>query len=115
MTLYAGLLMFTIASVGVGLSISALSANMHQAMLYTFVLIMPLMLLSGLATPVANMPDLLQTLTCANPLRFAVHLVRAVYLEGAQLADVWQDMIPLMLIAGLTLPLAAWLFRHRLV
>ncbi|SEG75439.1 ABC transporter permease [Marinobacterium lutimaris] len=114
-TLYAGLLMFTIASVGVGLSISALSANMHQAMLYTFVLIMPLMLLSGLATPVANMPDLLQTLTYANPLRFAIHLVRGVYLEGAQLGDVWRDMVPLMLIAVFTLPLAAWLFRHRLI
>ncbi|WP_432696698.1 ABC transporter permease [Marinobacterium sp. YM272] len=114
-TLYTGLLMFTIASVGIGLSISALSANMHQAMLYTFVLIMPLMLLSGLATPVANMPDLLQTATYANPLRFAIQLVRAVYLEGAQLADVWRDMIPLMLIAVVTLPLAAWLFRHRLV
>ncbi|MBS99905.1 MAG: antibiotic ABC transporter permease [Oceanospirillaceae bacterium] len=114
-TLYAGLLMFTIASVGIGLSISALSTNMHQAMLYTFVLIMPLMLLSGLATPVANMPDLLQTLTYANPLRFSIHLVRAVYLEGAQLTDVIPDMIPLMVIALITLPLAAWLFRHRLV
>lgn len=114
-TLYTGLLMFTVASVGIGLSISALSANMHQAMLYTFVLIMPLMLLSGLATPVANMPDLMQTLTYANPLRFAIHLVRTVYLEGAQLADVWPDMVPLLLISVLTLPLAAWLFRHRLV
>lgn len=113
-TLYTGLLMFNIACVGIGLSISALSTNMHQAMLYTFVLIMPLMLLSGLATPVENMPDLLQTLTYGNPLRFAIHLVRKVYLEGAQLADLVPDLIPLVVIALLTLPLAAWLFRHRL-
>ncbi|MBV1786856.1 ABC transporter permease [Marinobacterium sp. D7] len=114
-TLYTGLLMFTVASVGIGLSISALSANMQQAMLYTFVLIMPLMLLSGLATPVENMPDLLQTATYINPLRFSIHLVREVYLEGAQLADVVPDLIPLIIIAVVTLPLAAWLFRHRLV
>lgn len=115
LTLYTGLLIFTIASVGIGLSISALSANMHQAMLYTFVLIMPLMLLSGLATPVENMPEVLQIATYANPLRFSIHLVRAVYLEGAQLADVWHDLIPLLVISVVTLPLAAWLFRHRLV
>lgn len=114
-TLYLGLLMFTIASVGIGLSISALSANMHQAMLYTFVLIMPLMLLSGLATPVANMPELMQTLTLGNPLRFAIHLVRRVYLEGADLMTVLPDMVPLLVISVITLPLAAWLFRHRLV
>lgn len=115
LVLYAGLLMFTLACVGIGLSISALSANMQQAMLYTFVLIMPLMLLSGLATPVANMPDWLQSATYANPLRFAIDLVRGVYLENIGFAEMVPDLIPLLVIALLTLPLAAWLFRHRLV
>jgi len=115
LTLYAGLLMFTIACVGIGLSISAVSANMHQAMLYTFVLIMPMMLLSGLATPVANMPDAMQIATYANPLRFGIHMVRRVYLENIGLADMVPDLIPLLVMALVTLPLAAWLFRHRLV
>lgn len=114
-TLYAGLLMFTVASVGIGLSISALSANMQQAMLYTFVLMMPLMLLSGLTTPVEDMPGAMQWLTSVNPLRYAIHLVQRVYLEGVGLATVVGDIIPLVIIAAITLPLAAWLFRHRLV
>jgi ABC-2 type transport system permease protein len=115
LTLYAGLLCFTIASVGIGLSISAVSANMQQAMLYTFVLIMPLMLLSGLTTPVRNMPEALQIATLANPLRFAIDLVQRVYLEGVGLLTVWHNLIPLVVIAAITLPLAAWLFRNRLV
>jgi len=114
-TLYIGLAMFTIASVGVGLSISALSANMQQAMLYTFVLLMPLVLLSGLTTPVANMPEALQIATLANPLRYAIDLVRRVYLEGVGLSTVVSDLIPLAIIAVVTLPAAAWLFRNRLV
>lgn len=114
LVLYAGLLMFTIAIVGVGLSISALSATMQQAMLYTFVLLMPLVLLSGLTTPVRNMPQGFQIATYANPLRFAVDLVRSVYLEGAGLAVIWRDLIPFAGIAAITLPLAAWLFRRRL-
>jgi ABC-2 type transport system permease protein len=110
-----GLLLFTLAVVGTGLSISALSANMQQAMLYTFVLLMPLVLLSGLATPVRNMPQAFQIATYANPLRFAIDLVRRVYLEGATLAQVWHDFVPFFCVAAVTLPLAGWLFRNRLV
>lgn len=112
--LYLGLAMFTLASVGIGLSISAIALNMQQAMLYTFMLVMPLMLLSGLLTPVRNMPEVLQILTFANPLRFGIDLVRRVYLEGAGLNDVAFNFVPLLAIAGVTLPLAAWLFRNRL-
>ena len=112
--LYLGLLTFTIASVGIGLSISALSLTMQQAMLYTFFLIMPLMLLSGLLAPVRNMPVALQIATYVNPLRFGMSIVRRVYLEGAGLGDVALDFVPLLLIAAVTLPLAAWLFRNRL-
>ena len=112
--LYLGLLTFNIAVVGVGLSISALSMSMQQAMLYTFLLIMPLMLLSGLLTPVRNMPRVLQIATYVNPLRFGMSIVRGVYLEGAGLADVWPAFIPLFVLAAVTLPLAAWLFRNRM-
>jgi len=114
LTLYAGLLVFTIAGVGIGLGISALSATMQQAMFYTFVLLMPMMLLSGLTTPVRNMPAALQIATYANPLRFGIDFVRRVYLEGVGFATVWPDLVPLLAISALTLPAAAWLFRHRL-
>ncbi|WP_341677501.1 ABC transporter permease [Niveibacterium sp. SC-1] len=112
--MYGGLILFNCAAVGIGLSISALALSMQQAMLYTFLLIMPLMLLSGLLTPVRNMPAVLQIATYANPLRFGISIVRRVYLEGAGLADVAPDFVPLLAIAALTLPLAAWLFRNRL-
>lgn len=113
--LYLALLVFTVASVGIGLSISAVSVNMQQAMLYTFLLIMPLMLLSGFLTPVGNMPEILQVATYANPLRFGIDLVRRVYLEGAGFHEVGFNFIPMLVVAAITLPLSAWLFRNRLV
>ena len=112
--LYLGLFTFTGAAVGIGLSISALAVSMQQAMLYTFLMIMPLMLLSGLMSPVSNMPRVLQLLTYANPLRFGMDLTRRVYLEGAGLREVGFDFVPMLAVAGITLPLAAWLFRNRL-
>ena len=112
--LYLGLLAFNAATVGVGLSVSALSLTMQQAMLYNFMLVLPMTLLSGLMTPVRNMPQALQTVTHANPLRFGVSIVRRVYLEGATLTDVAPDFLPLLAMTALSLPLAAWLFRNRL-
>lgn len=115
LTLYASLVMFTVASVGIGLAISAFAANMQQAMLYTFVFLMPMMLLSGLTSPIGNMPVPMQYLTLANPLRYAIEMVQRIYLEGVGFAWIVNDLWPLAVIAALTLPAAAWLFRHRLV
>ncbi|SDH44545.1 ABC transporter permease [Pseudomonas panipatensis] len=112
--LYGGLLVFMVSCVGLGLSISAVSLNMQQAMLYTFVLVMPIMLLSGLATPVRNMPEGLQMATYVNPLRFAIDLIQRIYLEGAGLTSVAHDLVPMLGVAAVTLPLSAWLFRNRL-
>jgi len=112
--LYFGLLCFNIAAVGIGLSLSAVALNMQQAMLYTFLVMMPLMLLSGLLSPIETMPEILNIMTYANPLRFAIDLVRRVYLEGADFYDIAFNFIPMLVMAAITLPLAAWLFRNRL-
>lgn len=113
-TLYFGLVLFLLAAVGLGLFVSAFAATMQQAMLYSFLLMMPFILLSGLVTPIANMPEPLQYFTAINPLRYAIHLVHRVYLEGVGIERLGGDLWPLVAIATVTLTGAAWLFRHRL-
>ena len=70
--LYFGIFIFTLSTVGTGLAISSISQTMQQAMIFSFVLIVPMVILSGLVTPVYNMPEILQVLTYADPLRFAL-------------------------------------------
>ena len=113
-TLYIGLGLFLLAAVGIGLFVSSFSATMQQAMLYSFVLLMPFTLLSGLATPIGNMPEVFQVLTMINPLRYAIDIAHRVYLEGAGLGDLLPDLLPLIVMAAVTLPIAAWMFRNRL-
>jgi len=113
-TLYSGLILFVIAAVGIGLFVSSLVASMQQAMLFSFVLLMPFILLSGLATPIANMPDFFQWMTLVDPLRYALDITRRVYLEGVGLGVLVGDLWPLIVIAVITLPIAAWMFRNRL-
>jgi pyoluteorin transport system permease protein len=112
-TLAFGLLAFLLASVGIGLLLSAVVATMQQAMLFAFMGVMPFVLLSGFATPLSAMPQWLHDATVINPLRFGVAIARRVYLEGADLRAIAPDMWPLGVIAAVSLTAAAWLFQRR--
>ena len=114
LTLCAGLLLFLLAAVGIGLLISAVAATMQQALLYSMLLIMPFSLLSGLTTPISSMPIALQYLTAINPLRYAIDITRRVYLEGTGLDLLISDLWPLAVLGTLTLWAAAWMFSHRM-
>jgi ABC-2 type transport system permease protein len=114
LTLYAGLSLFVLASTGIGLLVSSVAATMQQAMLFSFLIMMPFALLSGLATPIASMPEVLQYLTLVNPLRYAIDIAHRVYLEGAGLKLLFPELWPLALMAAVMLSAASWMFRHRL-
>jgi pyoluteorin transport system permease protein len=103
-----------LASAGIGLLLSSVAATMQQAMLYSFMLIMPFSLLSGLTTPVSSMPALLQYFTWINPLRYAIDMAHRVYLEGVGLQLLIPELWPLAIIAAVTLSASSWMFRHRL-
>lgn len=113
-TLYLGILLFLIAAVGVGLMISSLVTTMQQALLGAFLIIMPFSLLSGLSTPISNMPEAVQYLTLVNPLRYAISISHRVFLEGASLRDVAPDLWPMACIAFVSLSVAVRMFRSRL-
>jgi ABC-2 type transport system permease protein len=113
-TLYAGLLLFLLAAVGIGLLLSAVAQTMQQAMLYSMLLIMPFSLLSGLTTPISSMPTLVRYLSAINPLSYAIDITRRVYLEGAGLELLGADLWPLAVIAALTLTAASWMFSNRM-
>jgi drug efflux transport system permease protein len=111
--LVVALACFIVAIVGVGLLVSSLSMTMQQALLGSFVFIMPSVVLSGFATPVANMPRWLQLATRINPIRYIITALREVFLEGADIHMLWPQIWPLIIMAAVMLPIAAWLFRHR--
>jgi ABC-2 type transport system permease protein len=111
--LVVALLCFIITIVGVGLLVSSLSMTMQQGLLGSFLFIMPAVTLSGFATPIENMPLWLQQADLVNPVRYIIIALRSIFLEGADLSMVWPHLRPLLLIASVTLPLSAWMFRHR--
>ena len=113
-TLYTALVLFVLAAVGIGLMVSSVVATMQQAMLFSFVILMPFILLSGITTPIENMPQALQYFTLLDPLRYAIDIIHRIYLEAAGLGSLVPELWPLAIIAAITLSAAAWMFRNRL-
>lgn len=112
--LYISALVFQFSVVSVGLFISSASATQQQAVLGTFVFMVPAMILSGFVTPIANMPHWLQPVTYVNPLRYFLIIVNGVFLKDMPFSEIIRNMIPLVGIGLLTMTAAAVFFRRRL-
>ncbi|MDR2847854.1 MAG: ABC transporter permease [Bacteroidales bacterium] len=86
-TIYLFALVYILIVSDVGLVISNHSNTIQQAMFVIFFFMMILILLSGLFTPVSSMPQWAQVITCFNPLRYFMEVMRAVYLKGSSFAE----------------------------
>jgi ABC-2 type transport system permease protein len=107
------MVIYLAAVIGVGLFISSLARTQQQAILYSFMFMVPSILLSGFASPIANMPDWLQVLTMANPIRHYLVILKGLFLKDMPAIEVAGNLVPLVMIAAVTLSAASWLFRRR--
>lgn len=95
------LLFFLIVS-SLGLIVSNCSSTMQQAALLMFFFLIIFVLMSGLLTPIASMPSWAQALTYANPLRYYIETLRALYLKGSTLADLQPQLVSMAVYAAVS-------------
>lgn len=108
------LFIFMMSSVGVGLFISSICKTQQQAVLGVFIYMVPVVTLSGYASPVENMPQWLQTLTWFNPLKFTLVAVMGIFLKGMPASEIFVTTWPLLVVGAVTLAIAAWFFKQRM-
>ncbi|HEX6926978.1 MAG TPA: ABC transporter permease [Longimicrobiaceae bacterium] len=104
---------YLVLALGIGLWISTVVETQQQAMFLTFALMMVYLLMSGLFTPLRSMPTWAEWLAQLNPLAHFVHLMRAVLLKGAGLADVSRQLAILGAGGATVLALAVRQYRKR--
>lgn len=95
-------LVYILVVTGLGLVISNYSNTMQQAMFVSYFFILILILLSGLFTSIKSMPLWAEMLTLANPLRYFIESLRAIFLKGDSLLDspfLWKDLCALLCFA----------------
>ena len=112
--LYGALALFILSIVGVGLMISSVSRTQQQAILGAFSAGVPLVLLSGFATPVENMPIVLQWVAQADPLQHFLVIVQGLFLKALPPEAIWASLWPIAVIAAVTLGAALVFVKRRL-
>ena len=104
---------YLIALTGFGLAISSISSTQQQAMLTTFLFLIVFALLSGLFTPISSMPKWVQDFTLVNPIRYAVEMMRMVYLKGSGFADLRPHFVAVVCFAIVSNVLAIFSYRKK--
>ena len=104
-------LFYIFTALGLGLFISTVSDTQQEAFMSMFFFFLPALMLSGFMYPVANMPEAVQIVTLANPIRHYLEVVRAIFLKGAGLDALWPQITVLAVMGTVILSLAASRFR----
>jgi ABC-2 type transport system permease protein len=107
-------LLFILASMALGLLISAVSTTQQEAFMLMILCMLPTMVLSGFLSPVEGMPQLFQWITLLNPVRHFLDIVRGVFLKGTGFPELWPQFVALTLTVVGGLALATNRFRRSL-
>ena len=113
LSIYLAAVLFTLVMSGLGLIIANKSATVLQSILMMFAVIMVCQLMSGLFTPIFSMPQWAQLITYAVPPRYFIEIVRAVYLKGTPLSELWMQFVILAAMGAFLCATAAATYRKR--
>jgi ABC-2 type transport system permease protein len=107
--------LFLLNTLGLGLLVSTLVRNQQQAMMAAaFLVMIPMIYLSGLIFPIENMPPVIQAITYAIPLRYYSNVIRGIFLKAAGIETLWRECVVLALMGTGLLTIASLRFRKRL-
>jgi len=112
--LYAAALLFIAASLGLGLFVSTLAQTQFQAFQLAFVTMLPSILLSGFMFPFEGMPVAAQWIAQILPLTHFNVIVRGIMLRGADLPEVWPQVLKLLVFLAVMLAVSVARFKKRL-
>ena len=106
--------LFLMSCIGLGLLISTISKTQQEALMSSFFLYFPAVLLSGFMFPISNMPVPVQWMTLINPLRYFLVVIRGVFLKGTGLAELWTQLVALAILGSLFLLFSVSRFKKTI-
>lgn len=103
---------FLIATLSYALFISTLCTSQQQALFFSWFSMVTFLLLSGLFTPIENIPKALQWLAAINPLRYLIQIIREIFLKGNDPGFFFKDLLSMSAIAIVMISLSLLNFKR---
>jgi len=99
--LIAVTILYLFCALSLGLLISTVTESQLAAMFVSLLgLMLPVVMLSGYAFPIANMPVILQVLSNIVPAKWYIVMVKSVMIKGLGISAIWNE---LLILSGMTL------------
>ncbi len=108
----SGLLL--LSGLGIGLFASTIANTQQEAMMTTWMTLLPSIFLSGFFFPLEAMPLVLRWISYIVPLRYYLVIIRALLLKGVGAAAIQNEIIALAIFGVGIMTAAAMRFRKRL-
>jgi len=106
--------LFLTTTLGIGLLISTIASTQQEAMISALFYALPNIFLSGFFFPLEAMPEPLQVISYAFPLRYFLIIVRGIVLKGVGMEALWPEVLALGIFAVIVTVAASRRFRKRL-
>jgi len=107
-------IIFLFTSTSIGIFISTISDSQQIAFtISTMVSLLPSVILSGFIFPIESMPTLIQILTNITPAKFFIKILRAIILRGVGIEAIWDQILYLLLFAGILLMFASKIYLKK--
>lgn len=105
---------FIVTALGLGLLLSTLAKTQLQAMQFSFLVMLPSVLLSGFMFPRSEMPRVLYWIGFALPVTYFIEILRGVILRAADVVDLVPHVIGLAIVGAAILSASILRFRKQL-
>lgn len=107
-------IIFLIASTSIGILVSVISDSQQVAFsIATMVTLLPSFILSGFVFPIESMPAVVQIFTNVTPAKFFINILRAIILRGVGVFAIWDQLLYLILFAGILLTAAITIYNKK--
>jgi ABC-2 type transport system permease protein len=105
--------LLAIASQALGILLSAAARTEAQAVQFIPLIVLPVFLLSGIFWPLQAIPEWLRPASYLLPPTYAVDALRSIMVRGWGIAEVWPNVLALLVFIAVFLALAALSLRRK--
>ena len=113
--LIASTIIYIFCALSLGILISTVTETQQAAMLISLLgLMLPVVMLSGYAYPIANMPTILQILSNLVPAKWYIIIVKNIMIKGIGIEQIWKELLILLAMTGTFLLISIKRFKIRL-
>jgi ABC-2 type transport system permease protein len=101
-------------NMGIALIISGSASTQQQALLTSFLILMPSVMLSGFMFPISNMPDPVRYATSLNPMRWYLEILRGIVMKDVGISSLLPAIVAQAILSVTFLTIAIGRFKKTL-